>query len=48
VDPKTNLPERTEFYQKLPADDEYILISAMEVEYLSDSKMQEVIEEVSF
>jgi hypothetical protein len=48
VDPKTNLPERTEFYQKLPADDEYIFISAMEVEYLSDSKMQEVIKEVFF
>jgi hypothetical protein len=48
ADPKTNLPERTEFYQKSPADDEYIFISAMEVEYLSDSKMQEVIKEASF
>jgi hypothetical protein len=48
VDPKTNLPKRTESYQKLPADDEYILISAMEVEYLSDSKMQEAIKKVFF
>jgi hypothetical protein len=48
VNPKTNLPERTEFYQKLPTDDKYIFISAMEVEYLSDSEMQEVIKEASF
>jgi hypothetical protein len=48
VDSKTNLPKRTEFYQKLPTDDEYIFISALEVEYLSDSKMQEVIKEASF
>jgi len=48
VDPKTNLPQRTEFYQKLATDSEYSLKSAKMIEYLSDSEMQEVIEEVSF
>jgi hypothetical protein len=46
VDPKTNLPKRTEFYQKLPAEDEYTFISSMEIEYLSDSKMQSIIRDV--
>ncbi len=48
VDPKTNLPKKTEFYQKLPAEDEYIFMSSMDVEYLSDSKMQDIIKETSF
>jgi len=48
VDSKTNLPERTEFYQKLPTEDEYIFISSMEVEYLSDTEMLSVIKDVSF
>jgi len=48
ADPKTNLPKRTEFYQMLPTDDNYIFISAMEIKYLSDSEMQEVIKEVPF
>lgn len=45
VDSKTNLPRRVEFYQKI-SDAEYN--SARVVEYLSDSKMQEVIKEISF
>jgi hypothetical protein len=48
ANPKTNLPERTEFYQKSTVDNQYVFISAMEVEYLSDSKVQEVIKEASF
>ena len=48
VDSKTNLPERTEFYQKLPSDEEYILISSMEVEYLSDTEMLNLIKNISF
>jgi hypothetical protein len=48
IETKTSLPKRTEFYQKLPTDNEYIFISAMEVEYLSDNKMQEVIKGASF
>ncbi len=48
VDSKTNLPERTEFYQKLPADNEYVLISSMKIEYLSDTEMQTTVEEVFF
>lgn len=48
VDSKTSLPKRTEFYQKLPADNEYILVSAMEIEYLSDTEMLSVIKNTSF
>ena len=48
VDAKENLSHRIEIYQALPADTDYILMSSMTVEYLSDSEMQEVIKEVSF
>jgi hypothetical protein len=48
VDPVTNLPHKIEIYQKLPAEDEYIFMSSMEVEYLSDSKMQDIIKGTSF
>jgi len=48
VDHKTNLPRRIEIYQKLLAEDDYIFMSSKEIEYLSDSKMQEVIKEASF
>ena len=48
VDPADNLPQRTEFYQKLAADAEYTLDSAMVVEYLSDGEMEAVIREASF
>ena len=48
VDPKTNLPQKTEFYRKLAGDTEYALSSAMEVKYLSDSEMEEVVRKASF
>jgi hypothetical protein len=48
VDPKTNLPQRTEFYEKSPADTNYNLRSGKIVEYLSDSEMQEIIKEMPF
>jgi hypothetical protein len=48
ADSETNLPQRIEWYKKSAADSEYTLSSAMEVEYLSDSEMQEVIKEASF
>lgn len=48
VDSKTNLPQRTEFYQKLSDDIEYTLYSAKVVEYISESEMQEVIKKPSF
>ena len=48
VDPKTNLPQKTKFYDKLSIDSEYALRSVMVVEYLSDSEMQEVIKESFF
>jgi len=48
VDTKTSLPKRTEFYQKLVTDDDYVFMSSMEVEYLSEIKMQNVIKETSF
>jgi predicted anti-sigma-YlaC factor YlaD len=48
VDPKTNLPQRAEFYEKLPADKEYTLESVRVVEYLSDNEIQAVIKDSSF
>jgi hypothetical protein len=48
ADSETNLPQRIEWYEKLTADSEYTLSSAMEVEYLSDSEIQEIIKEASF
>jgi len=48
VDSRTNLPHRTEFYEKSPTDSQYTLTSAALVEYLSDSEMQAVVKEVSF
>jgi len=48
VDTKTNLPQRTEFYEKLPADEDYALESVMVVEYLSDSEIQTTIKDHSF
>ncbi|MCX5638594.1 MAG: hypothetical protein NTX52_13025, partial [Planctomycetota bacterium] len=48
VDVKMNLPQRVEWYTKLVTDNDYILRSSNEVEYLSDSRMQEVIKEASF
>ena len=48
VDPKTNLPKITEFYEKSPADGEYILRSNKLVKYLSDSEIQTIIKAGAF
>jgi hypothetical protein len=48
ADSETNLPRRIEWYKKLTADSEYTLNPVMEVEYLSDSEIQEIIKEASF
>jgi len=49
IDIKTNLPRRTELYQKLPADDnEYILKTVNKIQYLSDNEIQAVLREMSF
>jgi len=48
VDAKENLSRRIEIYQALPTDTDYILMSSMTVEYLSDNEMQKIIEEASF
>jgi len=48
VDPETNLPQKTEFYRRLPADTEYILESIEVVEYLENSEIQAVIKDVGF
>lgn len=48
VDPKTYLPRKTESYTKRIGDSKYTLRSAMEVKYLSDSEMEDVIKKASF
>ena len=48
VDTTTKLPQRTKFYRKLSADDDYILRSTMVVKYLDDGQMQAVIKGFSF
>jgi hypothetical protein len=48
VDHKTNLPQKVEIFRKLATDNDYILMATNKVEYLDDSKMQEVIKEASF
>jgi len=48
VDPETNLPQKTEFYEKLPADSEYTLALVMVVEYPSDSEIRSIIKDVGF
>ena len=48
VDPETNLPQKTEFYRRLPADTEYILESIEVVEYLEDSEIRTVIKDFGF
>jgi hypothetical protein len=42
VDPKTNLPQRTEFYEKSPIDSELLLQSVNVVEYPDNSEIQSV------
>jgi len=48
VDSRTKLPQRTEFYEKLPAGTTYDLTSVKKVEYLSDNEIQSVIKDVGF
>ena len=48
VDSRTNLPQRTKFYEKLPAGTTYDLTSVKKVEYLSDDEIQSVIKDVGF
>jgi hypothetical protein len=48
ADSKTNLPQRIEWYEKSATESEYTLSSTTMVEYLSDSRVQEVINEASF
>jgi len=43
VDPETDLPQRTEWYEKPTVDGEYILRSIKVAEYLNDNEMQLVI-----
>ena len=45
VGPGTDLPRKTQSFDKLSADDEYILQSEHKVEYLSDDDMKTAIEE---
>ncbi|MDD5326865.1 MAG: hypothetical protein PHY02_03510 [Phycisphaerae bacterium] len=45
---KTNLPQKIEIYQLLPAEAEYVLMSFVTVEYLDDTKILSVIKEASF
>ena len=48
VDPETNLPQKTEFYEKSPDDSEYALVFRIVVEYLSDSEIRTVIKDFGF
>ncbi|MGA1979868.1 MAG: hypothetical protein ABSG99_04800 [Sedimentisphaerales bacterium] len=48
VNPQTNLPQKTEFSEKLPTDDEYVLESTNIIEYLSGSELQVLLKEASF
>jgi len=48
VDPTTNLPCRTQFYEKSTADTGYSLKSLIVVEYLNESRIRAVIKEASF
>ena len=48
IDPKTDLPQRTELYEESPDDNEYTLKSVKLVEYLSDSEMQAILDEAFF
>jgi len=48
VEPKTDLPQRTESYRKLARDVEYTLVSVKVITYLGDDEMQAVIKGASF
>ena len=45
---RKNLPKRIESYMKRVIDGDYTFRSAMEVEYLSDSEMEDVVKKASF
>lgn len=48
VDPRTNLPRRSELYQKRSVDDEYRLASVKQIKYITDAEIEAVIKGVSF
>jgi hypothetical protein len=48
LQPETNLPQRTELYQKQAGDDEYTLKAVKVADYLNESEIQAVLEEASF
>jgi hypothetical protein len=48
VNPKTMLPQKAEFYQKSPSDDEFTLTSIKVVEYLNENGIKTSIEKLSF
>jgi hypothetical protein len=48
VDPTTNLPQRTKFYERLSGDSEYKLQSLKVVKYLGDTEIQAVIKNAAF
>ena len=48
VDPRTNLPLRSELYQKRPVDSEYRLTSVKQIRYITDAEIEAVIEGISF
>jgi len=48
VHAKTNLPQRTELYQRLADETEYTLYSVKIIDYIVDSEMQQIIKEISF
>jgi hypothetical protein len=45
---QTNLPQKTEFSEKLPTDNKYFLKSINIVEYLSSRELQAILKEASF
>jgi hypothetical protein len=47
VHPETNLPQRTEFYQKLADDDKYILRSVHVVKYLENNEITAIVKGAS-
>jgi hypothetical protein len=48
VNPKTGLPNKTEFYEKLSAGSEYVLKIAIVIEYPDHREIQAVLKEASF
>jgi len=48
VDPETKLPQKTEIYQMLPGEQEYVLKSFNVIDYPEDDEMQAMLEKLSF